>query len=252
MTDLAAALDVIVDRPDLGFRLGRLGADYLADWRGVLSLLADANGGVKAITPAPGASPDAIEKVRRGAALAFLRAIAGKHSLHASAAARDGSALVCVGPSGAGKSTMVASLCVTGEMELLADDVVAIDRLDGSWCVEPSESRVWITDGVKRDPKAAVRVRTACSPARLRWVVLLRFDDGLTGPELRSVQGARVGAALLEATVRFELVPKSLRAELDLVGSIASRTLAFELVRPRHAPVPDVARLLNKMMGAGK
>jgi hypothetical protein len=214
----AAVWSVVVNRHDVGFRWGRAGEDYVAEWSGVLSVRASAGGEVKEVTPAPGASVDAVEKVRRGAATAFTRALAGKHSLHASAVASGGSALACVGPSGVGKSTI-------------------------------AESQLWLTpEGHGDSTKTAIAVQPATNSVPLRWVIALRFDDGLPGPESRRLTGARVGAALLEAGVRFDVTPAKLRLELDLADGLASQALVYEVARPHRTSADSVAELLATLM----
>jgi hypothetical protein len=245
----AAVWSVVVNRHDVGFRWGRAGEDYVAEWSGVLSVRASAGGEVKEVTPAPGASVDAVEKVRRGAATAFTRALAGKHSLHASAVASGGSALACVGPSGVGKSTIAERLCHRTDIELLADDVAAVDFCDGHWQVLPSESQLWLTpEGHGDSTKTAIAVQPATNSVPLRWVIALRFDDGLPGPESRRLTGARVGAALLEAGVRFDVTPAKLRLELDLADGLASQALVYEVARPHRTSADSVAELLATLM----
>jgi hypothetical protein len=245
----AEVWSIVVDRPDAGFRWGRAGEDYVAEWSGVLSIRASACGEIKQITPAPGASLDAIEKVRRGAAAAFARALAGKLSLHASAVACGRSALACVGPSGVGKSTIAERLCRRDNVELLADDVAAVEFRDGRWQMQPSESQLWLTsEGQSDSTKTAIAVQTATSSVPLRWVIALRFDDALPGPESRRLAGARVGAALLEAGVRFDVAPRKLRLELDLADGLASQALVYEVARPHRTSADSVAELLARLM----
>jgi hypothetical protein len=240
---------VVVECPDAGFRWGRVGEDYVAEWPGVLSVRASAGGELQEITPAPGAPADAIEKIRRGAALAFTRAIAGKPSLHASAVAQGGSALVCVGPSGVGKSTIAERLCRHDHVKLLADDVAGLDFCDEQWRVLPSESRLWLApESECGSSKKAIEVPTATLAAPLRWVIALCFDDALRGPVCRRLTGASVGAVLLEASVRFDVTPQKLRLELDLADGLASQAVVYEVARPRCTSAENVAQLLVELM----
>ncbi len=94
---------VVVDQGGEGFRWGQTGDEVVADWRDVLTIRASLTGDLRTWEAAPRASPEIVEKVRHGVAAAFLRSLAGKHSLHASAVVRNGTSLICVGSSGSGK-----------------------------------------------------------------------------------------------------------------------------------------------------
>jgi hypothetical protein len=221
------------------FRWGRVGQDVVAEWNGVLALRARADGEVISWSPAPGARKDIVDKLRCGVAAAFLRALRGKHSLHASAVAYGGSALVCVGESGAGKSTVAASLCNKGA-RLLADDIAGIEAIGSRWHIVPSEPVLWLRHRESED-KATVSADLAEHPAAIEWIAMFRFDDTANAPVVHRLRGGDAVAALVGAMVRFEATPAVWASELDLVGALTAQAGVFEVARSRHVTAEDVA-----------
>jgi hypothetical protein len=78
------------------------------------------------IEPHPGVEEPLLRLALLGPVLALLLHQRGYLVLHASAVAREGSAIVFLGEKGAGKSTTAAALCAGG-YQLLADDLVALE-----------------------------------------------------------------------------------------------------------------------------
>jgi hypothetical protein len=235
------------------FRWGRIGDDYFAEWPGVLRLRAAIDGEIREFFAWPNAPPDRVEKVRRGAATAFVRALMGKSSLHASAVALGDSALVCIGPSGAGKSTLAATLCKTHGAELLADDVTGLEFVTTVWHAIPSEATIWVA-GEGHDPnglKRAVRFAAAESSKAIVWAVQLSFDDSLGSVEVRPLHGARPAAAFLSALMRFNPRPALMKQELDFAAGMAAQSKVFEVARPRLTSVDVVARALLNVTSVG-
>jgi len=76
-----------------------------------------------------------------GQVLPLVAALHGLDVLHASAVAIDGAAVAFTGPPGAGKSTLAMNLALRGAT-LLADDVIALRRVDQQLLVEPATSLV--------------------------------------------------------------------------------------------------------------
>lgn len=79
-----------------------------------------------------------------GPVLAFVLRVRGIVSLHASAVAVDGRALVLMGPMGAGKSTTAATFARAG-FAILSDDVVTLIHRAGQFVVQPGYPglRLW-------------------------------------------------------------------------------------------------------------
>ena len=223
----------------------------LAEWVGLLGLRVDPSGHVEASVP-PGADPLFANKLFRTGAAAFVRALRGQTSLHASAVARAEGALVCVGESGAGKSTAAATLCERDGFELLADDVVALADGGGQspeWSVLPTESVHWL----RVDPAAPKRPIQARSsgdvPRSLRAIVSLRRDDRVAGCALRRLRGAEVYALLASSALRFELTHAVHKRELDVFASIAASVRIYGLERGPSATPEETATALLGVFG---
>ncbi len=231
------------------FRWGRIGADFVAEWPGLLTVQADAAGSMKAFVPAPDVDPASVTKLLRGAALAFVRSIAGKLSLHASAVACDGGALVCVGPSGSGKSTLAAAACRVPGVRFLADDVAAVDRSDGEWWVSPTETSHWLARGVDPEDKLEVPAQVVeSSSARLRVLVAPRFEEAASGIGLRRLHGSEAFEQLLSTPLRFELAAAVWRGELDALTSLGGQVPVFVLTRSRSTPAAEAAARLVDLL----
>ena len=236
------------------FHWERVGDVYVAEWPGILTLYAALDGRIQEIIPASDAAQSVVEKIRRGAATAFVRALAGKASLHASAVALGNSALLLVGPSGSGKSTLAAAFCEHCGAELLADDVTGLDRPEGQWHALPSESAVWLGSGTGgvRGMKAPFAFPVAQSSKVIACAIQLAFGDSSDGMRLRSLRGADSAAAFLSALMRFDASPPHMKREIDLVGSLVTQIPVVELVRSRSAPPYLVIEgLLNELRAKG-
>jgi hypothetical protein len=230
------------------FRWRRSPAGVLAEWVGILVLRLDAAGRVS-YEPATGADPRLVDKLTHTGAAAFVRALRQQPSLHASAVAASGRALVCLGEKGSGKSTAAAELCRTPGVELLADDVAALDRERGVWRVLPTESAHWLAaaGGHLKGPVSAAAVGSDAAP--LSTLVAVRFDDGAPAPRARRLRGAEAYATLSAALLRFEATDLLRVQELDVLSSIAAQARVFELVRGHSTGAAETARLALQLMG---
>ena len=230
---------------EFSFRWGYSEGEVIAEWGGILTLRATRSGELKALQAHPGASPDRVEKGRLGFATAFLRAQREQHSLHASAVALQGRGLVCVGASGLGKSTLAHWLCLRPGLELLADDITAIDMLSTSGLhVIPTEPVVWLAAGDSSDKGPVAVSRVARAPARLDLVVCLAFDEGCARPEFRELRGRDAISSLLPSLIRFEKTPKQWASEFDFLDRLVSQCRVARLTRARHAEPEAVADAL--------
>jgi hypothetical protein len=79
-----------------------------------------------------------------GPILALVLRLRGTVCLHGSAAIVDGGAVLFVGAAGSGKSTTAAALAQAG-CSVIADDVAALDMIDGGFAVRPAYPalRLW-------------------------------------------------------------------------------------------------------------
>jgi hypothetical protein len=183
-------------------------------------------------------------------ATAFLRAQQQQHALHACAVAFEGKALVCVGASGLGKSTMAARMCRHPGVELLADDMAEIEILPGGEVrVLPSEAAVWLaTSGSLA--KAPVSSSTpATSPAALRCIVSLVFDEDAPNLELREIRGADAVSALIPSLVRFEQTAALWARELSFIGQLVAQGRVVEAKRSHDLAADTVADALLRLLG---
>jgi hypothetical protein len=233
-----------------GFRWGYVGEDVVAVWEDILTLRATRDGELKALEPMVGAAREIVEKTRRGAATAFLRARQHKHSLHASAVEWKGRALLFVGDSGAGKSTTAERLCRRGGVGLLSDDLAAIEPRQNGWHVLPSEAVLWLEASDSRTKTSTTPLRAAKEPASVRCIVSLAFIEKDATLEVKELRGAEAVAALLPSLVRFDPNPIVWERELDVLSGLVSQAVVLRATRSRDVPPDEVANVLvARLMG---
>lgn len=242
------------DGGDVAFRIGRSGDEVVAEWIGLVTLVARRDGSASRLEPVAGADARELAKVSRGGAQLLLRQLAGKVALHGAAVARDGRAVVLLGRSGQGKSTLAASLCVSGSAELLGDDAVAIDpSADGSkWVVNPLEQIHWLdadaraalgaldSEETSSGKSPVLARRHASSSAGLVAFVDLSFTSdtsdtrSCTGARLTRLSGVDALASLVPQAVRFVLDdPVYQKREVEALAALVEQVPIFRLERPR-------------------
>jgi hypothetical protein len=245
MTSLTAANDwvTVPEEGDALFRWRRATDGVVAEWIDILTLRVKPSGDIEC-TPAPGADPLLAQKIAGTNVLAFLRMLRGESSLHGSAVARAGAAVVCLGEGGAGKSTAASELCTSSGFELFADDVVAFELLNDRWHVLPTESAHWLGtgDSTLKEPVPA-RARGA-APVDLRVLAHLRFEDRAPRLAARRARGTEAYSLLASAVIRFERESAVQQRELDFLSSIASQARVYEITRPHGCPASSTAALL--------
>jgi hypothetical protein len=240
-------IDWMVSHEENGsrFRWGRDGDGFVAEWVDVLAVRTDGRGKWLGCRAAPGADPDAVDKVAQGIALAFTRWLAGHPSLHAAAVQKGGAAAALVGPSGAGKSTLAEAMCRLPGVELLSDDVLLLERSGSGWLALPTEStcRLGTLPGEAKQKIAVPRAAAAGVP--LRAIIDLTFEDihagGAVG-NLRDLRGGEAFKRIAPAILRFEAARAHWGQELQNLVEIGSHARIYELSRPRDLEqVPWVA-----------
>lgn len=241
--------------PEGLLRVGGTEDSRVAEWTGLARLECRRDGSAPEVVFAPGVSPRQREKIRAGAVVAFLHDLGGGLALHASAAAKDGGAVILVGASDAGKSTLAAALVQRG-WALAADDVVVLDAASTGWSVRPTEGQSWL------EPSAAVALGVAGPDAPrapyvigasasertpVAAVVALRFAD-VAGPSLSRVRGVRALELFLPSVIRFATDDAARRLdEVDQVTSLLTAAPLFVLERPR-----DLAMLASTCEGIAR
>jgi hypothetical protein len=234
------------DAPGLGFRWGRHGEDYACEWSGRLAVLADPTGTLKASWAWPKAPRELVEKVMRGEAAAFLRAIRGGFSLHASAVTRERRALILSGPSGVGKSSIASRLCESFGSTLLADDVAGFVPNEKTLRVEPGERAVWIEEG--RGRKSPVQTQSAAEPADVALLVFLRFDDSLETLQTRALGASATVTRVLEGLFRFDPKPELWDREFEVLSRLIRGVPRLEVARPHNVSVHQTTEALARLL----
>ncbi len=186
--ELADADDAVV------YRVERQGARYLWSYPAIGRFAVARDGRLIEWVVESAPRSDAAAAVS-GPVLGFALQLQGMTSLHGSATAVDGEAVALLGPSGYGKSTVAAALLAHGA-ELLTDDVLAIDFLEGRPQALPSypSMKLW--------PDALGRLLSGDG-----WQTLPRHASWL---DKRVVPASEVGAVCPEARplgAIFVLVP---------------------------------------------
>src|ERR1700722_10339997 len=176
-------------------------------------------------------------------ALPLSATIRGLEVLHASGVVLGGSAVLVTGPPGAGKSSLAAALVRAGG-QLLSDDAVALQLMDGVLIAHPGSAVLQLRAAEDARLSAEQRVvlgRAASTvedkqryisdhspePAPLGGLFLLeRSDEEPAAEQLAAVDPFELIASTFNLSVR---TPVRLRRQLDVVFAIASGGLAHRL-----------------------
>jgi hypothetical protein len=201
-----------------------------------------------------------------GPIIGLILRLRGLTSLHASAVEIDGRAVVFTGPAGAGKSTLAGAFAVAG-LRVMADDTVAIRRVDGQWTASAGYPRLRLW------PEAAEALmarggpsgflppgvsgstsryhldllspgRTFCGATLpLGAVYLLGGATADNAPAATPVAPAEAVMALVANSYANQLLDRSLRArEFDAVSDLAVQVPVRRLMRPAALTHLDVLR----------
>jgi hypothetical protein len=253
-------------RTDQGLlaRIGRAGDRVVAEWVGMARLDVARDGSDVRFTSEPGASPETVEKIRRGTAALLVRHLRGHLGLHASAVQHEGAAIAFVGASGQGKSTLAAYACSDHGAALIADDALAVEREGGSerWLAVPLEREHWLERdacealgfevGAAEQKASRLAVRAAEQPAVLSAIVLLDFANRAQ-PELLRLTPVEALAALVPMVLRFIVdEPAAQRLELDALASLLEHVPIVRLERPRGLVyLPDAFEAVVSYLAEG-
>jgi len=194
----------------------------------------------------------------RGIVLALALELTGVPTLHANGVVIDGGAVAVAGPRGVGKTTVTAALCAAG-LELLSDDLVAIDAEGDRWCARAGLTQLRLRGEAAhlaeligdRYPQASSvdgRHVVVLPPATnerspLRAIVVPRVDDTVVRPQLVRLTGAE---AFRHVAVGFRIAtfvdPPALVSRLAVMAALARSVPVLALTMPlRHRWTADDA-----------
>jgi hypothetical protein len=170
--------------------------------------------------------------------LPFAAALQGLEVLHAGAVVVEGAAVALSGPSGSGKTSLALALQRRGA-ELLADDVVAVERVGDGLLAHPGApiagidlaeaERLGAQGEGEQAGVLAVNAREKVAravlvPGPVPLGALFLLDRRLEGPEEPEFEAARDPRQLLASTFNLLLAsPERLAGLLDVCARIAAR-----------------------------
>lgn len=179
----------------------------------------------------PSRDPGVASVLATGTVPAIVLGLRGIATLHASAVAAGGGALVFAGHSGTGKSTLAALLCGAGA-RLITDDLV---RLDDGDRVLPGATHIRLREAAHSlatdlaapsettpDQRLAVAPAAAGAPVPVTAVVLGRPNRQIETTQIVRLNPAAAASALLEfSRVRGWRDPAAIRALFGLCSRLA-------------------------------
>ena len=178
--------------------------------------------------PARGTEPVYTYLISQVISVALLQQ--GIESLHASAVAIDGKAIVLVGDSGFGKSTLTAALLQRGAL-LVTDDLLVLEERDGAYDVAPGACRL------KLDPATAAMLG-------INWPGVPMADG--SGKLVYLLPESKCARAPLPLAAIVLLAPLSQRPMIEEVSlAEATRALLAATFNPLHNEPERLAALLR-------
>lgn len=199
-----------------------------------------------------------------GQVLPFAALLQGLEVLHASAVVLGGAAVAVLGPSGAGKSTLAAELVARGA-ELVADDVVALERSAEGVIAHPGPGLLSMRHGARgalgeqraaaigselgRDEEVArLMVRRRATPIPLGAVVVLARSAHTRAADVAAQRGADP-QLLLGAS--YNLVvndPRRLEGLLDIAAAVARSAVVIRARLPLTTTPAEAADAVQRCL----
>ena len=145
----------------------------------------------------PSGNSRSVRSYLLGPVLGLLQVLKGRSVLHTGAVVIDGGAVAIVGPSMAGKSTLTLALGAAGH-EVLADDVLVLDKSDGVWRGIPGYPRIRFRSKLNRTRRHIAPGSKSYSfresPAPLRTIYIL--EPPSQDPHIEDLYGSDAQLAL--------------------------------------------------------
>jgi hypothetical protein len=254
-----------------GWRCGADGSALLS-WKGLFDFAVSADGRRIAWRRAHGASDEALHTYLLAQVVSFSLLALGREPLHATVVTLDDGAIALVGDCGSGKSTLAAAFLAAGH-RLLTDDLLVLDRRDGTYWGLPGLPRIKLYSRVAgqllgmtaRAPRmnpgtgkrviqlAARSVAQRAMPVRAIYVLRPRLRAG--GARAPGIEPLARSDALLEivrATFNTMVVDRArLARQFRFARDVAARIPVKRLDVPRGLSLlPAVRRaVLNDLAG---
>jgi hypothetical protein len=197
-------------------------------------------------------------------ALPFAAALSGLEVLHSAAVRIGDEAVGLAGPSGVGKTSLALALCRNGA-RFLADDVLALERVDEQLIAHPGTpvvavdraeaERMRVTERTEGGAALAVNARERVEPAPARGepaplralIFVERRPEGPSMPRFEPVTDAQ---ALLSSTFILVLAePRRLARLLDICALLARGQVERVLAGPAVGPA-ELAAAIERRVGA--
>jgi hypothetical protein len=232
-------------------------AGYLLDERG-FGLYGVSQGGRNVSCAVPPVAPWRWQRHLVGRVLPFVSTLRGLEPWHASAVVIDGHAIALAGQAGVGKTTVAAQL-ILGGVELLADDVLAIQHLGSEARAHPGPGLMSLRGPtVKRLTSSELRSlgrRVGADSDSIRLAVA-RHERSLSLSALYLLEPAAAGSAprlttqeapdprwLMSCAFNLALTtPARLVRQLDVCAMVARSVRVVRVAIPRQAEPQGVAR----------
>jgi hypothetical protein len=178
-----------------------------------------------------------------GQVLPLAALLQGLEIFHASAVAVDGGAVAFSGPSGSGKTSLALGLVDRGAL-FLADDVLALEMVDGQVVAHPGPAVAATLDGQQ---KRFVEVAHADGSHRLRALYLLEGPGPDAEPRLEPL---REPHRLLGSTFNAIVVPPARLARLlDVCAAIGATARVASATTGSDGNLDELAETIAADLG---
>jgi hypothetical protein len=149
-------------------------------WTGLFDFWISADGALIEYRKHRRASLESFTVYFLGHVLSFSLLARGNESLHGSAVAVNGRAVVFLGECGSGKSTLAAAMIARG-YPVITDDVVVLRRLEGRWLLQPGAPRLKLFPATARKLLGA-RDSSQMNTGTTKLVIPLGQDEAIRQP----------------------------------------------------------------------